>query len=75
MILICQNGVEDKFRLYGDECEAKTIYWMLLSLGNCPPSLLAVNPDLQADRAACTADCNADGFCCTTETGGCGQVS
>ena len=30
--------------------------------------------DLENDRTACTADCNAAGHCCTTDTGGCAQL-
>lgn len=45
------------------------------ALGSCPPSSLPVVPDLTADREACTDDCNSDGFCCTTNAGGCGQMT
>ncbi|CAK0893080.1 unnamed protein product, partial [Prorocentrum cordatum] len=31
--------------------------------------------DLEDDRAACTAACNAAGYCCTADTGGCGQLT
>ena len=37
------------------------------SLGDCPPSPVA--RDLQEDRAACTAACNAAGYCCNMDFG------
>ena len=45
------------------------------ALGSCPPSSLPALPDLTADREACTDDCNSDGFCCTTNAGGCAQMT
>ena len=41
------------------------------AIGTCPSPPTTVPPDLAADRAACTAACNTDGYCCTTEWGGC----
>ena len=48
---------------------------LLNVLTNCPRSFEPVEADLEADRAACTADCAAAGYCCTTNTGGCGQMT
>jgi len=41
-------------------------------LGSCPADFVST-VDLVASREACTDLCGLDGYCCTTNTGGCGQ--
>ena len=43
-------------------------------LGGCASDFVAAR-DLFDDRAACTEMCNAAGFCCTTDGGGCAQLT
>jgi len=44
------------------------------AVGTCPDGDRDA-PELEPDRAACTAACNDDGFCCTNNFGGCAQLS